>query len=141
MKNILITFFMGAFFLSACSSNRVIPYPYDDVVSAAKEKFAINEWTEFYTKESSVKEKPRKKIIFTHYYWSFPEPKITCIVEMKRNEDGFADTYVFVRDWCDWFSPLTYSPSTAKKVLETMHKRMETGSWEELPWEQEDKLK
>ena len=127
--------------LSSCSSGRFVPYKYEDVVLAAKEKFAVNEWTEFYTRKSFVRERPGSETVFTHYDWGFPEPKVTCIVEIDSDKGGMAYVYVFVREWDDWFSPLTYSPSKARKVLDIIQKRMESGSWNEMPWNKEDRLK
>ncbi len=127
--------------LCSCSSSRLMPYKFEDVSLAAAEKFSVNEWTEFYTKKSLAKEKPGKKVIFTHYDWSYHDYKIMCEVEVV-NEKGMAEVYVFVRDWNDWLSPLTYSPSYARRVLDLIEKRMQDGSWQEdMPWTREEKLK
>ncbi|HPO90559.1 MAG TPA: hypothetical protein P5239_07035 [Victivallales bacterium] len=138
IEAVLILFVV--FLVSSCSSYRLIAYKYDDVVMAASEKFNVNEWTEFYTKKSSAKEKPGKKVIFTHYDWSYHDYKIMCQVEIL-NEKGIAEVYVFVRDWNNWLSPLTYNPSYARKVLDLLEKRMQDGTWSPMPWSKEEMLR
>ncbi|HPN84488.1 MAG TPA: hypothetical protein PK821_04030 [Victivallales bacterium] len=143
MKGFLsLAAFAALFLICGCSSSRLMPYKYEDVTLAAAEKFSVNEWTEFYTKKSSAKEKPGKKTIFTHYDWSYHDYKIMCEVEIENSKGGMAEVYVFVRNWDDLLSPLTYSPSYAKKVLDLIEQRMQNGSWpEDMPWTKEEKLK
>lgn len=128
-------------FLASCSSSRLMPYKFEDVSLAAAEKFSVNEWTEFYTKKSATREKPGKKVIFTHYDWSYHDYKIMCEIQIENNR-GMADVYVFVRDWNDWLSPFTYSPSYARAVLDLLEKRMQNGTWTApMPWSKEESLK
>jgi hypothetical protein len=64
-----------------------------------------------------------------------------CEIQVENSKGGMAEIYVFVRDWNSWFSPLIYSPSYARQVLDIIEKRMQDGSWpEDMPWRKGEKL-
>ncbi len=122
-------------FLPGCSSSRDIKMPYDQVSAAALEKFYVNTWSMYDTKKSWRAEKAGKHLKITYYDWSFPDTKIYCVVEIVADKSECA-AYVFVKDYDSWLAPMTWSSSDANKVLDLLEKRMSSGAWDPLPWEE-----
>ncbi len=136
MKTSYLIFFciVAAACISGCASSRELNYPYDQVAEAAKEKFYLNNWTDFSTTKSMKVEKPGKDLKITYYEWLFPDTKIYCQLEVYAEKGGGTTVYAYVKDYDAWYSPMMHSWSKARKVLDVFEKRMSSGAWDPLPW-------
>jgi hypothetical protein len=146
MKNLYLTMFcvIVAAYGLGCASSRELQYPYEQVADAAKEKFLLNTWTDFSTTKSRKAEKPGKNLKITYYEWLFPDTKIYCQLEVYAEKGGGTTVYAYVKDYDAWYSPMMHSWEKAGKVLDVFEKRMSSGVWDPLPWDEkleESKIK
>ena len=124
--------------LTGCATARTIPYPYDDVASALKQRFVDKRDRFDHTKPKVSETKDTISISFdSNVDFNYAvSVKLTArrAIERPSECDVTAKIVEHLRDW----EFRSRSEEMEKLFLECLEKRMKTGRWEEMPWRREE---
>jgi len=119
-----------------CSSTRTLDADYPAVAEALRQRFLRNEWTMRSTATSSFSEDPGQRLEITYFEWEYPDVKVKCELTARARGDGTTKVAVFAKDYDSWWSPtpLANRPGWARRVLDALERRLESGRWGAMPW-------
>jgi len=139
----LLIFSISLLLLTACSSSRILDYPYGKVSKVVKGRFHQNEWTEKATRVSTIEEIAGRKLIIRYSEWEFPDIKIKSRIEIQPRKGNRTKVWVYIRDCNSWWTPtpLAIHWTWAKGVIDCLDERLGGWSWKTMPWGGAERLK
>jgi hypothetical protein len=114
--------------------------PYNTIEKVTLEKFNKNRWNKTETQKTYIKNHDEDSLVIEHFYWEFPDTKIRCDIELNAQGNGVTLLGIYVKNMDSWLYPFNYSSKDARKLLKLYEKRLKTGEWDKLPWEDENSI-